>query len=77
MPIPRQQFIKSLRGLGYKFDHQTNRTYTYREIGGTHHVAVPKQALLDECNIHSILRQCGCTNFEIREIIESLNEQPE
>ncbi len=74
MPIPRQQFIKSLRELGYKFDHQAKRTFVYRKIGGTHHVAVPQQELLDERNIHSILRQCGCTDSKIREIMESLHE---
>ncbi len=54
--VRRERLINKLRELGYTFKRDAWRVQIWKR--GTHRPAIPKQDLLDEETVASILRQC-------------------
>ncbi len=67
--ILRDQFINKLRELGYTYKRSGPNADLWRKKGSIHRVALPRRKQLAEATVQSILRQCGCSDEEIREFL--------
>lgn len=67
----REHFINKLRELGYTYRGETQNTQKWRK--GSHHVYLPKNAVLADAWVKSTLRQCNETEEEIDTFIRLCN----